>query len=70
MISGRYLIKLGAKVDCWDGDNNTPMGIAFINGHSNFSTMMIDNRSDVTQEANVVDYDKIKQELREKRVKK
>lgn len=48
VISGRYLMKLNAVVDTWDGDNNTPMGIAFINGHSNFSTMMIDNKADVS----------------------
>lgn len=47
VISGRYLIKLDAKVDSWDEDNNTPIGIAFINGHSNFSTMMIDNKADI-----------------------
>lgn len=56
VISGRYMIKYGAKVDEPDGFENTPLGLAFIAGHSNFATMLVDNKADVNREAHIIDF--------------
>lgn len=47
VISGRYLIKRKAQIDMVDVNGNTPLGIAFLNKHSNIATILIDNKADV-----------------------
>lgn len=62
VISGRYMIKMNAVVDDVDKYGNTPLGLAFISGHSNFCTMLIDNKANVNRDAIVIDREKVKQE--------
>lgn len=50
------MIKLKAPVDEPDKYGNTPLGLAFISGHSNFCTMLIDNNANVSRDAIVVDF--------------
>jgi ankyrin repeat protein len=52
-ISGRYMIKMGLKVDEPDIYNNTPLAYAFFK-HSNFSTVLIDNKADVNKMINII----------------
>jgi ankyrin repeat protein len=52
------MIKMKAPVDLPDKYNNTPLALAFISGHSNFCTMLIDNKADVNRNAIVVDLEK------------
>lgn len=59
VISGRYMIKLGAPVDMPDKYGNTPIGLSFISGHSNFCTMLVDNKADVERNAIIVDFEKL-----------
>jgi ankyrin repeat protein len=56
------MIKLKAPVDEPDKYGNTPLGLAFISGHSNFCTMLIDNNANVSRDAIVVDFQKIRDE--------
>ncbi|CAK63631.1 unnamed protein product (macronuclear) [Paramecium tetraurelia] len=66
VISGRYMIKMKAPIDVPDKYGNTPLALAFLCGHSNFCTMLIDNKADVNRYATVVDYEKIRREERKK----
>lgn len=59
------MIKLKCPVDSFDVDKNTPLGLAFINGHSNFATMLIDNKANFFNQAHIVDYEKLKQQKNE-----
>ncbi|CAD8137177.1 unnamed protein product [Paramecium octaurelia] len=52
-ISGRYMIKMGAKIDEPDNFNNTPLAYAFF-AHSNFSTMLIDNKANVNKLISII----------------
>ncbi|CAD8085273.1 unnamed protein product [Paramecium sonneborni] len=70
VISGRYMIKMKAPIDVPDKYGNTPLGLAFLCGHSNFCTMLIDNKADVNRFATIVDYKKIRQEEKQKRREK
>ncbi len=46
-------------MDSFDVDQNTPLAIAFMNGHSNFATMLIDNKASVSELAIKVDMNKL-----------
>ncbi|CAD8092465.1 unnamed protein product [Paramecium sonneborni] len=67
VISGRYMIKMNAMVDDIDIYGNTPLGLAFISGHSNFCTMLIDNKANVNRNAIVIDIEKVRQEEKKQR---
>ncbi|CAD8087427.1 unnamed protein product [Paramecium primaurelia] len=67
VISGRYMIKMNAIVDDIDKYGNTPLGLAFISGHSNFCTMLIDNKVNVNRNAIIIDTEKIKEEEKKQR---
>ncbi|CAK85722.1 unnamed protein product (macronuclear) [Paramecium tetraurelia] len=67
VISGRYMIKMNAVVDDIDKYGNTPLGLAFMSGHSNFCTMLIDNKANVNRNAIVIDIEKIKKEEKAQR---
>ncbi|CAD8079248.1 unnamed protein product [Paramecium primaurelia] len=67
VISGRYMIKMNAIVDDVDKYGNTPLGLAFISGHSNFCTMLIDNKANVNRDAIVINREKVKQEEKRQR---
>lgn len=43
------------------------MALAFISGHSNFCTMLIDNKANVNRDAIVVDFEKLREEEKKKR---
>lgn len=60
------MIKMKAPIDVPDKYGNTPLALAFLCGHSNFCTMLIDNKADVNRYATVVDYEKIRREERKK----
>jgi len=70
VISGRYLIKMHANVDPYDNDHNTPLAIAFLNGHSNMATMLIDNRANVLEMATQIDLNKLIEEQKNKMTEK
>jgi len=53
------MIKLGAPIDLPDKYGNTPIGLSFISGHSNFCTMLIDNKANVERNAIIVDFEKL-----------
>ncbi|CAK74015.1 unnamed protein product (macronuclear) [Paramecium tetraurelia] len=67
VISGRYMIKMKAPIDVPDKYGNTPLALAFLCGHSNFCTMLIDNKADVNRYANIIDYEKYRKEEKKKR---
>ncbi|CAD8047889.1 unnamed protein product [Paramecium primaurelia] len=70
-ISGRYMIKMGAKIDEPDNFNNTPLAYAFFQ-HSNFSTMLIDNKANVNKEITIIsesDYKSEKYKIYKEEVK-
>lgn len=58
VISGRYLIKRKAQIDMVDVNGNTPLGIAFLNKHSNIATILIDNKADVCKRVFIDEQDK------------
>ncbi|CAD8053289.1 unnamed protein product [Paramecium sonneborni] len=60
-ISGRYMIKMGAIVDSPDIYNNTPIAYSFFQ-HSNFSTMLIDNKVDVNKVINILSLQELTQQ--------
>jgi len=42
-----HLINKGATADLTDNDGNTPLGIAFMRGHSNYAFVLIQNKASV-----------------------
>lgn len=67
VISGRYMIKLSASPDNPDKYGNTPLALSLIAGHSNFCTMMIDNKADIHGIANIIDFKKLEEEEKKRR---
>lgn len=53
------MIKMNAIVDTIDIYGNTPLGLSFISGRSNFCTMLIDNKANVNRDAIVIDVEKV-----------
>lgn len=62
-MSARLLLQKGAKSDAVDRWGNTPLSLAFLAEHFDTCVTLIDNKSNVLNNLNVVDYADIISEL-------
>lgn len=57
LTSTMFMLSKGAILDIPDNEGNTPLGLAFKNGHANYAIMLIQKGADISPNVNVVDED-------------